>query len=80
MSVDDKQVRMRIDDEDAIRTRTGMKYRKEKKEHKSIERKFLFGKKETAKLQLVPGSHGMNIPSTCTIVIIAGRPQLKLPQ
>ena len=24
-------------------------------------------------LQLVPGSHGMNVPSTCTIVIIAGK-------
>ena len=23
-------------------------------------------------LQLVPGSHGMNVPSACTIVIIAG--------
>ena len=23
-------------------------------------------------LQLVPGSHGMNVPSSCTIVIIAG--------
>ncbi len=44
---------MRIDDENAIRNRTGMK--------------------------LVPGSHGMNVPSTCTIVLIAGRPQLKLP-
>ena len=25
------------------------------------------------RLQLVPGSHGMNVPSTCTIVIIAGK-------
>ncbi len=24
-------------------------------------------------LQLVPGSHGMNVPSTCTIIIIAGK-------
>ena len=24
-------------------------------------------------LQLVPGTHGMNVPSTCTIVIIAGK-------
>ena len=24
-------------------------------------------------LQLVPGSHGMNVPSTCSIVIIAGK-------
>ena len=24
-------------------------------------------------LQLVPGSYGMNVPSTCTIVIIAGK-------
>ena len=63
---------MRMDDDD-IRNRTGMKFRKERKEHKSNERKFLFGKKETAKLHLVPGSHGMNVPSSCTIVIIAGK-------
>ena len=31
-------------------------------------------------LQLVPESHGMDVPSTCTIVMIAGRPLLKLPQ
>ena len=24
-------------------------------------------------IKLVPGSHGMNVPSTCTIVIIAGK-------
>ena len=24
-------------------------------------------------LQLVPGSHGMNVPSVCTIVILAGK-------
>ena len=24
-------------------------------------------------LQLVPNTHGMNVPSTCTIVIIAGK-------
>ena len=36
---------------------------------------------ETAKLKLVPGSQGMNVPSACTIIIIAGKqPQLKLPQ
>ena len=29
---------------------------------------------ETGKgLQLVPGSYGMNVPSTCTIVFIAGK-------
>ena len=27
---------------------------------------------EIEKLQLVPGSKGMNVPSTCTVVIIAG--------
>ena len=26
-------------------------------------------------LQLVPGSHGQNVPNACTIVIIAGRTQ-----
>ena len=32
-------------------------------------------------LQLVPESYGMDVPSACTIVIIAGKiPQLKLPQ
>ena len=24
-------------------------------------------------LKLLPGSHGMNVPSTCTIVVIAGK-------
>ena len=24
-------------------------------------------------LKLVPGSHGMNVPSSCTIVVIAGK-------
>ena len=28
-------------------------------------------------LQLFPGSHGMNVPSTCTIVIIAGKLSFK---
>ena len=57
---------MRLDD--TIRNNTGRKYRKERKrkDNKSTARKF-------AKLQLVPGSHGMNVPSTCTIVIIAGK-------
>ena len=32
-------------------------------------------------LQLVPESHGMDVPSACTIVIIAGKlSQFKLPQ
>ena len=32
-------------------------------------------------LKLVAGSYGMDVPSACTIVIIAGKlPQLKLPQ
>ena len=29
------------------------------------------------KLQLVPGSYGMNVPSACTIIIIAGRHECK---
>ena len=28
-------------------------------------------------LQLVPGTYGMNVPSACTIVIIAGKGNLK---
>ena len=55
----------------AIRNRTEMKNGKESKEHKSKKTGFLFGHKESPKL--VPGSHGMNVPSTCTIVIIAGK-------
>ena len=27
---------------------------------------------EENSLQLVPGSHGMNVPNACTIVVIAG--------
>ena len=30
------------------------------------------GQNKTEKLKLVPGSYGMNVPSACTIVIIAG--------
>ena len=28
-------------------------------------------------LQLVPGSHGQNVPNACTIVIIAGKIEYK---
>ena len=30
------------------------------------------GENKGKDLRLVPGSHGQNVPSTCTIVIIAG--------
>ena len=31
------------------------------------------GQNQTEKLNLVPGSYGMNVPSACTIVVIAGK-------
>ena len=51
--------------------RTGLKRNSERKENCS---KLSIGNiLLISDLQLVPGSHGMNVPSICTIVIIAGK-------
>ena len=72
----------------AIRNTTEMKYGKESKEHKSnimmlkISLLINFNKKVRMRLddedkenglQLVPATYGKDVPSACTIVIIAGK-------